>query len=354
MIDKEEEEKHFSLTLCGCYLLSIVLRAFEAEAKRNVKKFVKVCKKLILKHLWRKCREFWQSRTSEDEGLTTYAPEREILGIISMTSAPPSFAEATAASDLSRSWVKTAAVLRLFFWHFLQPFTYFITFAVYASNLTQAQYVIAIVVLIREIIYFIATLILTFLNASFLLTTPFSDVTFARTRRGAAERLGMAGYYIVAPEKFVWSCLVVNLACRFTRVSSIFVLQGRKSYIRANTALEIGIWTLFICDLVALFGLLTDFQQLPLRLALSFALAAASGIMVITTIIHAQCCMTKVEVGDTIDHDQPDLSNFSSSSSRNQVAFNPKNYNKQYHSVPSSIVATGLPPPPSYHYAMSH
>ena len=93
------------------------------------------------------------------------------------------------------------SLLRLVFFHWTQPIGYTIALYMYWRQLTQVQFILGCVVLLRELIYIVLTLIACCVNPAFLL------VDSSATLKSSGWNLLL---YIVCPEKFVYFCLGIR------------------------------------------------------------------------------------------------------------------------------------------------
>ena len=93
----------------------------------------------------------------------------------------------------------TVSMVRLLFWHWMQPFLYFWVVYAYWDLLDKGQQVLALIVAGREVIYFVLTLIGLCVNRVYLLVD---------LRASWKEEKLNLGLYVLAPEKYVYSTVV--------------------------------------------------------------------------------------------------------------------------------------------------
>ena len=109
-----------------------------------------------------------------------------------------SWSEARDAMGINNCAAIFIASIRLLFWHWLQVASYAIFLYGYWDLLYNAQQILGLIVLVREAIYFIFTIVCIFMNPVYLL--PDYKASWNESKRNVL-------IYIFAPEKFVFfSC----------------------------------------------------------------------------------------------------------------------------------------------------
>lgn len=107
-----------------------------------------------------------------------------------------------------------SSILRLMFWHWLQPVLYFIVFKCDADQIDPLQFKLGVAVAVREALYFLSTLICVITNPDFLLIDVMAskrDKYFEESNSSFRHDLngklttgwGFVVMYVLSPEKFV-------------------------------------------------------------------------------------------------------------------------------------------------------
>jgi hypothetical protein len=137
------------------------------------------------------------------------------------------------------------SILRLIFFHWSQPIGYGIALYIYYHNISHLQLILGFIVLVRECIYVILTLIALCVNPAFLLVD--SSATF----KSSGWNLML---YIICPEKFVYFCL---------GLTTVFPLL-----------------ILIVCDLSGIAALIVAIytNNMPIPLMIGYSITALGGL----------------------------------------------------------------------------
>eukprot|EP01047_Picozoa_sp_COSAG01_P012452 COSAG01_NODE_562_length_15456_cov_24.731458_2_plen_409_part_00 len=98
-------------------------------------------------------------------------------------------------------------VIRLVFWHWLQPLVYFIVLRYYWELLNTVQQVFGAIVAARELFYLVCTIVALFANIDYL------QVDLIATLEDGCDGVACALMYWLAPEMFVWAAISTAWCC---------------------------------------------------------------------------------------------------------------------------------------------
>ena len=160
--------------------------------------------------------------------------------------------EARVRLQLNSSAALSVSILRLLFFHWSQPIGYGVALYLYWHSLPFLQLILGCVVLFREVVYILLTLVAIRVNPAFLLVD--SSATF----QSSGWNLLL---YVVCPEKFVYFCLGV----------------------RTNVPLLI----LILCDLSGIAALVAAIQSgvTPVPLMIGYGITTLGGLAALMVVL---------------------------------------------------------------------
>lgn len=104
------------------------------------------------------------------------------------------------------------SIVRLIFWHCMQPLLYCYVLYAFWDLLDNVQQILGLIVAVREAIFFFMILLCTFRNPAFLLV----DI-----RASCTQQAPLVAVYVIAPEKFIYLCLN---CCRADLLNAVGIL----------------------------------------------------------------------------------------------------------------------------------
>eukprot|EP00943_MAST-04B_sp_MAST-4B-sp1_P005657 g5657.t1 len=156
------------------------------------------------------------------------------------------------------------ATIRLCVWHWLQPLLYWFAFYSYSYQLDQLQLIFGMIVGVREVIYFLLTIVCAIVNPIYLLM----DTTATYNERKLDLLL-----YIFAPEKYIFLSLGLKR-------NSYFILL-----------------ILILFDLFGVAALLTAIISniTPIPMICGYAITTIGGILYLSVVLSWEICKTSKE-----------------------------------------------------------
>lgn len=161
----------------------------------------------------------------------------------------------------------TIALIRLMFWHWLQPFLYGIILYGYWDLLDETQRVLGLIVLGREALYFLMTLVCIVVNPVFLL--PDHKASWQRSKTAVMT-------YIFAPEKFVYLAIIKD------------DWEARGSGSCWTLIIMLLLWIADVSGIIALMYSITSHNVLA-AMIMGYAVTAIEFFLVTTISCHAMC-----------------------------------------------------------------
>eukprot|EP01083_Nonionella_stella_P031985 87543_1 len=161
----------------------------------------------------------------------------------------------------------TISIIRLLFWHWMQPILYVYVLYAYWDLLVETQQVLGLIVGVREVIYFLLTIIAACANPVFLIV----DLR--------ASSLSLVGCYVIAPEKYVFMALFNNLPDKYVFITKHGVV--------------FGICVLVLMDFA---GAISFVHALAIKnayvpLMIGYGVTAIGGFFVVCFIMWFDCCL---------------------------------------------------------------
>ena len=172
--------------------------------------------------------------------------------------------EARRRLGLTNTAAVLVAIIRLCIWHWMQPLLYWFAFYSYSDELDRLQLIFGLVVGVREIIYFLLTIICSIVNPIYLLM----DTTATYNERKLDLLL-----YIFAPEKYVFLSLGIK------RYSYLILI------------------VLIIFDLFGVAALLTAIISniTPIPMICGYGITTLGGILYLSVVLSWELCKTSKE-----------------------------------------------------------
>jgi hypothetical protein len=181
-----------------------------------------------------------------------------------------SWLEVRIALGWSQQMAVSVAMLRLFFWHWLQPIMYFWTLYTFSSQISELQLDLALCVAARELLYIAITLWALNVSPTFLLFNV--AIGWKSKSIPLAERITILILFVVCPEKFV-----------------LFYADSKSSNI--NDMKYIPILITIICDLLGMAALVVGSvrNELPVPLAVGYCVTLMGTIAFVGMALF-ECC----------------------------------------------------------------
>lgn len=163
------------------------------------------------------------------------------------------------------------AILRLVFWHWMQPAMYCLVLYIYSTEISSLQLIFGILVACREVIYVLLTIMALFTNPSFLLVNLSAnwdnEIAWSHLLCNPLRYLII---YVTAPEKFVCYCAFRNPT--EDKQCSIFF-----------PVVLVLIFLLDVCGVVALIIAIAR-NETPISLMIGYGFTALAFLVVIVDV----------------------------------------------------------------------
>lgn len=188
-----------------------------------------------------------------------------------------SWTEARIAMGYTPKVAIAVSILRVFFWHWLQPLIYGLVLFSFYPQLNLTQFILGLCVAFREAMYFLLVLVGAFACPAFLLTNPHAFVPSERNRW--VHYMFFLFGYVCCPEKLVFACV-------WKRFIGPFAGFGSK---------VVGI-TIPLLDICGIVGLILGIvhHNLPIALEISYGVTTLAAIVTFAIPCIA-CCTDKAE-----------------------------------------------------------
>jgi hypothetical protein len=201
----------------------------------------------------------------------------------------PRWESAVAMLGWSQRKAWTVALIRLVFWHWMQPAMYAWTLYSYSDLIDYTQLVLGVVVLGREGLYVLFTCIALYRNPVFLLANVAAnrDNKHVGTSSYYAEFLNDVIWFVFVPEKYVARCALIDNRPPHRYITYQTPPPGAGP---CDCAQFLAIAVFCCCDICGIAALVVGaLHYLPLPLAIGYTVTTLGGLASVVMLFNYIC-----------------------------------------------------------------